>query len=108
MKISKILIGFALALLLLASCKKDDFTPLTVAPTGLGGDNWAKDSVDNFIYDSLVVPYNVAVNYKWLPGQLDFPYNIQPPDASKVIPVLKALLNVAYAPIISKLATPLF
>jgi len=44
------------------------------------------------------VPYNVAVYYKWLPGQLDFPSDITPPDAAKVIPVLKALLNVAYAP----------
>jgi len=82
----------------MAACKKDSFTPLTTPPPGLGGDTWAQDSVDKFIYDSMTVPYNVAVYYKWLPGQLDFPSNITPPDASKVIPVLKALLNVAYAP----------
>jgi substrate import-associated zinc metallohydrolase lipoprotein len=64
----------------------------------LGGDAWEQDSVDIFIHDSLTVPYNVAVYYKWLPGQLDFPSDITPPDAAKVIPVLKALLNVAYAP----------
>jgi substrate import-associated zinc metallohydrolase lipoprotein len=29
---------------------------------------------------------------------LDFPSDIQPPDKDKVIPILKALLNVAYAP----------
>jgi substrate import-associated zinc metallohydrolase lipoprotein len=82
----------------MAACKKDSFTPLTTPPPGLGGDTWAQDSVDKFIYDSMTVPYNVAVYYKWLPGQLDFPSDITPPDASKVIPVLKALLNVAYAP----------
>jgi len=97
-KASKIFTGAMLVIVLLASCKKDDFTPLTTAPPGLGGDTWAKDSVDKFIYDSLTVPYNVSVNYRWLPGQLDFPYNIAPPDAANVIPVIKALLNVAYAP----------
>lgn len=82
----------------MVACKKEKFTPLTTPPPGLGGDTWTPDSVDNFIYDSLTVPYNVAVYYKWLPGQLDFPSDITPPDASKVVPVLKALLNVAYAP----------
>lgn len=82
----------------LTSCKKDSFTPLTTPPVGLGGDTWKEDSIDIFIHDSLTVPYNVAVYYKWLPGQLDFPSDITPPDADKVIPVLKALLNVAYAP----------
>lgn len=82
----------------MAACKKEKFTPLTTPPPGLGGDTWPQDSVDKFIYDSLTVPYNVAVYYKWLPGQLDFPSDITPPDAAKVVPVLKALLNVAYAP----------
>ena len=82
----------------MVACKKEKFTPLTTPPPGLGGDTWTQDSVDKFIYDSLTVPYNVAVYYKWLPGQLDFPSDITPPDAAKVVPVLKALLNVAYAP----------
>ncbi len=82
----------------MVACKKEKFTPLTTPPPGLGGDTWPQDSVDKFIYDSMTVPYNVAVYYKWQPGQLDFPSDITPPDASKVVPVLKALLNVAYAP----------
>ncbi|MHA4807459.1 putative zinc-binding metallopeptidase [Flavitalea flava] len=82
----------------LTSCKKDSFTPITTPPVGLGGDSWQQDSIDKFINDSLTVPYNVAVYYKWLPGQLDFPSDITPPDAARVVPVLKALLNVAYAP----------
>jgi substrate import-associated zinc metallohydrolase lipoprotein len=82
----------------LSSCKKESFTPITTPPVGLGGDTWAKDAIDKFINDSLTVPYNVAVYYKWLPGQLDFPSDITPPDANKVVPMLKALLNVAYAP----------
>jgi substrate import-associated zinc metallohydrolase lipoprotein len=97
--ISKIVLALSISVATgLASCKKDSFTPLTVPPVGLGGDTWAPDSVDNFIMDSLTIPYNVAVYYKWLPGELDFPTDITPPDASRVIPVLKGLLNVAYAP----------
>ena len=83
----------------LVSCKKEDFKPLTTPPPGLGGDTFAKDSIDKFINDSMTSPYNVAVYYRWLPGEMpDFPANIQPPDASKVVPILKGLLNVAYAP----------
>jgi substrate import-associated zinc metallohydrolase lipoprotein len=81
-----------------ASCKKEKFTPLTTPPPGLGGDTWAQTATDIFIHDSMTVPYNVAVYYKWLPGQLDFPSEITPPDEAQVIPMLKALLNVAYAP----------
>jgi substrate import-associated zinc metallohydrolase lipoprotein len=82
----------------LTSCKKDTFTPITTPPVGLGGDNPPKTAIDQFIYDSLTVPYNVAVYYKWLPGELDFPTGITPPDESKVIPMCQALLNVSYAP----------
>jgi len=96
--ISKTGAGAVLVLMLLTSCKKDDFTPLTTPSPGLGGDTWTPDAIDKFIYDSLTVPFNVAVNYRWLPGQLDFPSDITPPDKDKVVPMLKALLNVAYAP----------
>lgn len=92
----------------LASCKKDTFTPLTTPPVGLGGDNGPKDSIDQFIYDSLTVPYNVAVYYKWLPGELDFPAGITPPDEAKVIPMCKALLNVSYAPYNQQTGSTLF
>lgn len=89
---------FILAIALSVSCTKNDFTPLTTPPPGLGGDTWAQDSIDKFILDSLTIPFNVAVNYRWLPGQLDFPSEITPPDADKVIPLLQGLLAVAYAP----------
>jgi substrate import-associated zinc metallohydrolase lipoprotein len=88
----------ALAVVLLASCVIDDFTPLTTAPPGLGGDTYVQDDIDKFILDSLTVPFNVAVNYKWLPGQLDFPSDITPPDKDLVVPLLKGLLAVAYSP----------
>src|SRR5450432_2097914 len=81
----------------MTACKKDT-VDLKTPPVGLGGDTWAQDSTDKFIFDSLTVPYNIAVNWKWLPGQFDFPADITPPDESKVEPVLKGLLNVCFAP----------
>jgi substrate import-associated zinc metallohydrolase lipoprotein len=88
---------FILVAVVAASCKKDDLTVTTV-PVGLGGDTWVASATDKFIADSLTTPYNIAVNYKWLPGQLDFPSDITPPDDAKVVPVLQALLNVCFAP----------
>lgn len=109
MRTYKILIGALLLTLAgLTSCKKDTFTPLTTPPPGLGGDITARSAIDQFIYDSLTVPYNVAVYYKWLPGQLDFPSDITPPDQSKVVPMLQALLNVAYAPYNQQTGSTLF
>ena len=106
--ISKITVGLLLAIVLFTACVKDDFTPLTVAPPGLGGDTWTQDAIDKFIYDSLTVPFNVAVYYRWLPGQLDFPSDITPPDKDMVVPMLKALLNVAYAPYTQQTGSTLF
>ncbi len=95
--ILKIALSIALLSMLMASCKKDT-VDLTTPPVGLGGDTWVMDSTDYFIYDSLTEPYNIAVDYKWTPGQLDFPSDIVPPKESQVIPVLKGLLNVSFAP----------
>ena len=84
--ISKILPVLCIAILCgMTSCKKDSFTPITVPPVGLGGDDWKQDSIDVFIHDSLTAPYNVAVYYKWEPGMLDFPSDITPPDAETLI-----------------------
>lgn len=81
----------------MTACKKDT-VDLKTPPVGLGGDTWVQDSTDTFIFDSLTVPYNIAVYWKWDPGQLDFPADITPPEESKVEPMLKGLLNVCFAP----------
>jgi substrate import-associated zinc metallohydrolase lipoprotein len=81
----------------MTACKKDT-VDLKTAPVGLGGNTWTPDSTDNFIYDSLTVPYNITVDWKWVPVELDFPVDIVPPNEAKVIPVLKGLLNVCFLP----------
>jgi len=93
-------IGLVAAVFIIAtaSCKKENFTAITTAPVGLGGETWVADSTDKFIYDSLTVPYNVAAYYRWQPTDFDLGYNIVPPDESKVISMLKTLTNVAFPP----------
>lgn len=79
------------------ACKKEKVN-LTTPPPGLGGDSTNATPTDVFIHDSLTIPYNIAVYYKWTPGQLNFPSDIVPPKADKVIPSLKALLSVVFNP----------
>ncbi len=91
-------IASAVVVIMTSSCKKDNFTPLTTAPVGLGGETWVQDSTDKFIYDSLTVPYNIDAYYKWDIDQFDLGYNIAPTDESKVIPMIKGITNVAFTP----------
>src|SRR4051812_47418011 len=81
-------------LAVLASCKKeDDLGDVSTIP-GLGGDSWAATSVDNWIRDTLTVPYNIAAKYKWDQGELDFDKTLTPPDEAKIIPVLSSIKKV--------------
>lgn len=83
-----------LALAVFASCKKgDDLGDVSQIP-GLGGDTWAATPIDNWIRDTLTIPYNVSAKYKWDQGELDFNKTLTPPDESKIIPVLSSIKSV--------------
>ena len=90
---------FLFGLTALVACKKED--PLNVDNiTGLGGDTWVKTPLDQWLYDSLVVPYNIATKYKWDQSELDLNKDIVPPDESKVIPVMSSVSRVWIDPYI--------
>jgi substrate import-associated zinc metallohydrolase lipoprotein len=90
---------FLFGLTALVSCKKED--PLNVDNiTGLGGDTWVKTPLDQWLYDTLVVPYNIATKYKWDQSELDLNKDIVPPDESKVIPVMSSVSRVWIDPYI--------
>jgi len=90
---------FLFGLTALVSCKKED--PLDVENiTGLGGDTWVKTPLDQWLYDTLVVPYNIATKYKWDQSELDLNKDIVPPDESKVIPVMSSVKRVWIDPYI--------
>jgi substrate import-associated zinc metallohydrolase lipoprotein len=83
-----------LALSICASCKKeDDLGDVSTIP-GLGGDTWAATSIDNWIRDTLTVPFNVAAKYRWDQGELDFDKSLTPPREEKIIPLLSAIKKV--------------
>jgi len=78
MRLIKYYLLFFFGLTVLVSCKKED--PLDVDNiTGLGGDTWVKTPLDQWLYDSLVVPYNIATKYKWDQSELDLNKDIVPP-----------------------------
>ena len=78
---------------ILASCKKDNPGDVSNIP-GLGGDSAVATSIDNWIRDTLTIPYNVSAKYRWDQGELDFSKNLTPPDESKIIPVLSSIKKV--------------
>ncbi|MFY0254120.1 substrate import-associated zinc metallohydrolase lipoprotein [Chitinophaga sp. 30R24] len=97
LKIFRNLLLLIIATITWSACKKEQLGLIT-PPLGLGGDSTAITPTDQFIYDSLTVPYNVAVYYKWQPGMLDFPAEIVPPTAEKTEEALKALLAISFRP----------
>jgi substrate import-associated zinc metallohydrolase lipoprotein len=96
----KICLVVLTALTVAVSCRKDENGSLTTTPNGLGGDTWNKTNVDQFIYDSLTKPFNIAVKYRWDAWELELDKTLVPPDTSKVIPTLKGLIAVAFNPYI--------
>lgn len=78
----------------LFSCKKEDSLPDVNNIPGLGGDTWAKGPIDNWVYDSLTVPFNIAVKYKWDQFELTLNKTLVPPDEANIIPILSAVKKV--------------
>jgi substrate import-associated zinc metallohydrolase lipoprotein len=77
----------------LASCKKESIGDVENIP-GLGGDTWANTPIDTWINDSLTVPFNIAVNYKWDQFELSLNKTLVPPKEDKIIPALSAVKKV--------------
>ncbi|MGZ8549679.1 MAG: substrate import-associated zinc metallohydrolase lipoprotein [Chitinophagaceae bacterium] len=91
MKSLKIITAALSIAIIIVSCKKEDELGNVDNIPGLGGDTWAPGPIDNWIYDSLTVPYNIAVKYKWDQSELDLNKTLVPPKEEKVIPVLSAI-----------------
>ena len=83
-----------LALVVLASCKKEDDLGDVSAIPGLGGDSWVATELDTYIKDTFTIPFNVAAKYKWDQGELDFDKTLTPPREEKIKPVLSSIKKV--------------
>jgi substrate import-associated zinc metallohydrolase lipoprotein len=93
MKTQKIFFIFSVLTAFFASCNKEDKLNI-VTPVGLGGDSFEKTALDQWLLDSLTVPYNIAVKYRWDPWELNLDKTLTPPDESKIIPAMSAIKRV--------------
>lgn len=82
------LLTTGLCLLLFSSCSKNNDN-LDIDIVGLGGDTWPKDSIDNWIRDTLTKPYNIDVKYRWDVFELDLDKTLVPPSLDKVVPMMR-------------------
>lgn len=95
MKTIKLLLPILLAGNFVSCTKEDELTEADVDNiTGLGGDVWTPTAIDKWIYDSLTVPYNIAVKYKWDQSELEFDKTLVPVKEEKVIPMMSAIKKV--------------
>jgi substrate import-associated zinc metallohydrolase lipoprotein len=110
MKIIRILpLALASFILLLSSCTKEEKLGNIDDIPGLGGDTWTQGSIDKWIYDSLTVPFNIDVAYKWNAfalNQLD--KNVVPVKEEIVIPVLAAVKRVWVNTYVAEIGPALF
>lgn len=85
---------FLLSVVILSACaKKDDLSGVQNIP-GLGGDTWAPGSLDAWLHDSITVPYNIEVKYKWDQFEFDVTKTLVPPKEEVVIPAVRAIQKV--------------
>ena len=91
----KILFSIISLALLLACNKEDSLNPDEVNQIpGLGGDTWAKGPIDQWIQDTLTVPFNISAKYKWDQSEVEFNRILVPPKEEKIIPVLSTIKKV--------------
>jgi len=90
------------------SCRKESTLSPVDNITGLGGDVWVKGPIDYWIYDTLTVPYNISVKYKWDQAEIDLDKTLVPPKEEQVLPVLKSVNKVWVNTYISEAGLPFF
>ncbi len=86
------------------SCKKEDPLGSVDNIPGLGGDTWVSGPIDKWILDTLTVPYNIAVKFKWDQGELQADFNrvLVPPKEEKIIPLMGAIKKAWINPYITE------
>jgi substrate import-associated zinc metallohydrolase lipoprotein len=101
MKVQQIVLSFLL-IMLISSCRKEDNLGNVDNIAGLGGDTWAQGTIDKWIYDSLTVPYNSTVKYKYDQFELALNRTLVPMKEEKVIPILSAFKRVWIDPYVAE------
>ena len=89
----------------LTACSKEE--ELDVDVSKLTSDNWTKGPLDTWLYDNMVVPYNIEVKYRFDRYELPLGKNLTPPSEDKVIPVVETIKKTWIAPY-EQIAGPAF
>lgn len=84
---------FLLGVLVFSSCRKEDAVDISHLPN-LGGDTWSQTTIDKWVYDSLTVPFNIEVKYKFDEFEQSLTRDLTPPKEERVVPVLRILQKV--------------
>jgi substrate import-associated zinc metallohydrolase lipoprotein len=101
MRFLKSILTVVLPLSILWSCEKEDALTVDDIP-GLGGDTWVKGPIDQWLHDTLTVPFNIATKYKWDQFELEVNKTIVPPKEEKVIPVMRSVKKTWIDPYIAQ------
>ncbi|RDC65751.1 zinc-binding metallopeptidase [Adhaeribacter pallidiroseus] len=100
----KLIVAF-LTISCLTACSKEE--ELDVDVTKLTSDTWVKGPLDTWLYDNMVVPYNIEVKYRFDRYELSLGRNITPPREDRVIPVIESIKKTWIAPY-DQIAGPAF
>ena len=79
-----------------SSCSKEELPKEPIID--LGGENWKRMAIDEYIYSKFVKPYNMEIKYKWNPYEVNFYRTLVPPIEDNVIPVLNTITNLWLKP----------
>jgi substrate import-associated zinc metallohydrolase lipoprotein len=97
----------SLAIIMIAySCRKEKLED--ISPVDLGGQTIVRTAVDQWILDSLTMPYNIAVKYRWDQADNEVDKTLTPADESKIIPAMRVLKQVWIDPYNAETGSNLF
>ncbi len=89
----------------LTACSQEEELDVDIAK--LTGDTWTKGPLDTWLYDNMVVPYNIEVKYRFDRYELPLGKNLTPPSEDKVIPVVETIKKTWIEPY-DQIAGPAF
>lgn len=97
---------FVLALVLccsfvIASCDKEENLSFDSEAMGLGGETIEANELDEWLYDNFVVPYNIAVKYRWDLFDNDYNAVLIPPDEENVFNLMSAFKKAWAEPLVA-------
>lgn len=98
----KYLLGVLLLTSLMSSCKEDKLEDVENI-AGLGGDVIAPTAIDKYILDSLTMPYNIAVKYRWDQFEFgDVSKTLVPPKEEQVVPLSRVVKSAWINPYVQQ------